>query len=118
MPPRERKHSPPPASVRVGCFDYQIEAEDESWGRSSSSLGDTDNILLLIHYAPQPPQQEINTVLHEIMHAACHVGRVTEAIIDARDPENAEERFVTMAANMWHQIIRDNPKLIEYIKQG
>lgn len=112
-----RKHTPPPSSVRIGCFDYSIVAEDESWGRSSASLGDTDNVLLLIHYAPQNAQQEVNTIVHEIMHAACHVGQVTDAIIDARDPEHAEERFVTLAANMWHQILRDNPELVAYITQ-
>lgn len=112
-----KRHQPPPQRIRIGCYDYDVVKRDAQWATESRSVGDTNNGELSIGYAPQAPQQEINTIIHEVMHAICYVGMASEAIADAGDSDRAEERLVTIMANQWHQVIRDNPELIAYITQ-
>lgn len=92
-----------PASVRVQGKNFKIEYQKEST-MPDGALGLTKymNLSILVQTdLPGPLEQEV--VFHEIMHA----------IEKSLDLELTEHQVEVLACG-WIQVLRDNPKLLDY----
>jgi hypothetical protein len=97
-----------PESLRIGPFDVRIEkhdklSDDDTWGTYNGAS------LLMQFQSGQPSNCfAVDTVLHEIHHAIYR-------IFALRDSDD-EERIVAVTATAMTQVLRDNPKLVEWLK--
>ena len=96
-------------SIRVGPFDLQIkpltgEDRDKCLGMFSEAQM---SILMRDNYASD--QQEAETFLHEVLHAVW-------AIAGCK-PKDPEERVISQMSIVTATVIRDNPDLIEWLKE-
>lgn len=94
-----------PTSVRVQGKNFKIEYQKES-GMPDGAMGLTKymNLSILVQNGlPDPLEQEV--VFHEIMHA----------IEKSLDLDLTEHQVEVLACG-WVQVLRDNPKLIDYFK--
>lgn len=90
------------SSVKVGFLDFAIQEKDviKFNGMDVSGLYDRENQIIEIHGA-LPPQQKVQVLLHEILHAVCD-----NYNIDLTEPEN-DLLAVGIAS-----LLRDNIPLI------
>ena len=51
----------------------------------------------------------MNTLIHELFHAIFYVYNIEE--------KDEEERVVNTFANGWHQVLSDNPAMLNYLKR-
>jgi hypothetical protein len=101
-----------PSSVRVGPFDFRLErwsshaADDaRAWGRCSYS-----EIAIRIQENIPLPEKAADVLLHEIGHAIFWTWKLQDG--------DKEERIVSTMATAWTQVYRDNPWLIDWIKEA
>lgn len=106
-----------PRSVRIGPFSYKIRWSTRALKALEPEHGplygfcDTDKqVIYCAKSGVLHRDQSVDTLLHEILHAALHVGRVTLS-------EKREEQVVLALAPTLLSIIRDNPHLIEFLTQ-
>lgn len=95
--------------IRVGPFDLAIkqltgEERDKCLGMFSETQM---AILMRDHYASD--QQESETLLHEVLHAVWAVAGCK--------PKDPEERVISQMSTVLATVIRDNPDLIEFLKE-
>jgi hypothetical protein len=77
----------------------------------SGELGQCQNDKGLILIAPgQLGDDEANTVLHELLHAALHLGHVSLE-------DDKEEQVVTVLGNAITELWKRNPSLISYLQE-
>lgn len=75
---------------------------------STDCYGECDNAQSEIRIrADLDPVKAANTTLHEVLHACYFVGAL-------RDEDN-QERIVSVLANQFTQVARDNPRLMEWL---
>ena len=99
-----------PKSVRVGYLDYDVCSISDISHRYGELHGLTDNTKHEIHVYQKAAKVEVaNTFLHEIMHACFWTYSLKE--------EN-EEGIVTVLANALCQVFRDNPEVLDILKEG
>lgn len=78
---------------------------------SKDVFGECDNALGAIRIrADLEPVKAVNTMLHEILHAAWYVAAI--------DDDDKEERRVRVLANQLTQVWRDNPNLVGWINRA
>ena len=96
---------PRPTSVRVQGKQFKIEYQKEST-MPDGALGLTKymNLSILVQ-TDLPPSLEQEVVFHEIMHA----------IEKSLDLELTEHQVEVLSCG-WIQVLRDNPKLLDYFK--
>lgn len=101
-----------PASIRIGPIDFRIEkwsshAADSrrAWGECSLS----EFVIRIQENIPRP-EKTADTLLHEIGHAIWAVWKLEDA--------DKEERVVSTMATAWTQVYRDNPWLLDWIKEA
>lgn len=93
----------PPKNIKVGYKDYTVEVAP-----LRDRYGECDKEKRKILYAPgQSKLERLNTILHEIDHAAWDVGGL--------DDTEPEEKVVTVLNNVRTGVFRDNPKLMAWI---
>jgi|TARA_R110000764_G_scaffold239463_1_gene338959 hypothetical protein len=63
------------------------------------------------------PQEEVNTLFHEILHAIVYGSGLNQANGPLKE-EDAEELAVNQITNYCMGVFRDNPWLLEYIKNN
>lgn len=104
-----------PRRVKVGAYDYRIELApklpDEDGGRTWGFCDPNNYILHFfdLHEAPSP-EWLIGTVLHEILHAVWD----ERGIGKRPDEEKAVSKLEVGLLNF----MRDNPKMMNWMKKG
>jgi|TARA_R110000850_G_scaffold14139_3_gene45327 predicted nucleic acid-binding protein len=95
-------------SVKVGPTDFSIEyvpLNDELFGDFSyinSRIRIEENL---------KGSALVDTVLHEILHAIWKLGQL-------KDKREDEERAVAIMATYLTQVLRDNPKMLTWLKKN
>lgn len=97
-----------PAKVRVGAWDYRIEAFSFGDGADSGKFGtcSTNQKLIQIdlHWGAK---RAAATLLHEIVHAVWSEWNM--------EKEDEEERIVRCVADGLSAVWRDNPEVMRWI---
>ena len=96
-------------SIRVGPFDIALtQLEGKSRDNNMGEFCDTQlTISMREHY--NNPQQEAETLLHELLHAIYEVMGVRS--------KDGEERIISQMSLGMASVIRDNPTLIDWLKE-
>lgn len=100
---------PMPKSVKVGPHVYSILRLPKK--RMPGDLGSCDFTTLEIRVRSRlrlSKSQEI--LIHEVLHSATHPSVCSDAPM-------LDEEFVTAVAPVLLQVMKDNPKLLEYLTQ-
>jgi hypothetical protein len=106
-----------PKRVQVGPHRYRLVIDADAMNRASAEhgtrlLGRCDNEQLLIVVDPrQAPSQQRETVVHELLHAACDLAGLSEDAL----ADDVEERVVRRLAPVLLQVLVDNPKLVAWL---
>lgn len=99
---------PPPTSVQVADLVYSIKPFPLNSTESAELYGVCDNQASVIHYAKNQTDDRMqNTVLHETFHACWNRAGLKD--------KDKEERIVTCMANVFIQVIRENPELMDWL---
>ena len=96
-------------TIRVGPFDVklkQLEAEERD--KCLGMFSESQQAILMRETYPSA-HQEAETFLHELMHAVYAIYGVR-----AKDPE---ERIISQMSVGMASVIRDNPDLIDWLKE-
>lgn len=91
-----------PKSLKIGYKTYTVRDMTETERIHSNSRGITydDKGLLVVCTEKGDRQEQLNTLLHEILHACYHVGNLQD--------DDDEERTVHGLANVLLQVLTDN----------
>jgi len=100
-----------PEKIRIAAYDWDIILWNKSISTAHDSFGRcSPNDLTLEIDETLVPQRMLNTLIHEINHAIYWSYSIAE--------EDKEERIVTLFANGWTQIFKDNPEVLTFIKEA
>lgn len=101
-----------PAFVRVGPYDIALTPMGGIDTYARRAVGQFSARELTISYAREAPSKvdALDTLLHEINHAIFWAYRIYD--------EDKEERTVGTFATGWTQVYRDNPWLLEWIREA
>ena len=103
-----------PAEIKVAGTDVSILEIDEDYIHMNNVFGQyCRRTASIVVSTSTPKSRAVDTLLHEIIHAAFDT-YLMEIAIKSDDPE---ESIVTMMATSLTQIFRDNPQLLSYIQQ-
>jgi|TARA_R110000822_G_scaffold74046_4_gene178063 hypothetical protein len=103
--------------IKIGYTDVDIQIIDKKlfpkW--SSEHLGDYDaNNQLIRILSKQRPSEELNTLFHEVMHAAVQMSGLNADKGPLKKMMD-EEQVVSVLANTLQQIFRDNTWFLPYV---
>ena len=106
--------------VKVGYRDIQIKyvSPDFKTDDMTESYGEyrpREGVILLQKVLCG--QEMVNTTFHEIMHACVYVSGLNQANGPLKEDDN-EEIVVNNLSNMIMCVFRDNPWLLDYIKNN
>lgn len=97
-----------PESVKIGHYKWAVKAVDEMPGEGSH-WGETDHEAMVIRVKGTLPEPHLTvTVVHEVFHAA-----LVNCGINDHD-----ELHVNALSMRLVEILRDNPALVDLIKDG
>jgi len=101
-----------PELIRIGPYDIKILPWEIGEANGEQSYGQFNPNTMTIKVATgYQPAFIVDTLLHEILHAASYVGN-----IGGTEEEN-EETYCTVLATQLTQVFRDNPQLLKFITQ-
>jgi Zn-dependent peptidase ImmA (M78 family) len=98
----------PPASVMVGPYRYKVVVDDARIPPDLYGLCDKGKHTISLH----PDQSAVrlrSTLVHELLHALCDLTGV--------DDDKAEERIVTVLAPALLEVLRKNPRLVDWLTE-
>lgn len=97
-----------PKKVRIGHVTYKIVPMSKSESYSADSYGCyMGNECTIVVDATRDPQLVKDTLLHEIMHGVWYWGGLEDG--------DKQERIVTLMATGLTQVLKDNPKIGEFL---
>lgn len=97
-----------PDLVRVGAFDIEILTMEDKEAMAHGIHGHYSSCEQTIRINKSLPKLKyIDTLMHEILHSAYDVGNLED--------DDDEEKTVSVLASILTQVLRDNPKFIEYL---
>jgi len=109
-----------PKSLRIYGHDYKVQRQ--KYPKLYAPNGDVTHVLGFFSGNEQliairsdlnkRPAQEANILLHEVMHG---IGYHTNIFVDIPDKE---ERIVDTFSNGLTMVLRDNPELVDYLKDS
>lgn len=100
-----------PKSIRVGYRDYAVEGWLPALASANSRLGECDRINLVIRIRDDlKPAVAAEVLLHEVIHAAYHIG--------ALESGDGEERVTETLGNQLAQVWRDNPEFVDFMSES
>lgn len=107
----------PPASIKVGPFDYTVLTDKTTCEQAVCVYGQTMASRGTILLNPeQAPSQMRDTLLHEILHAA--VDAASLSVGESAPINDATEEQIVRALSPWIlQAIRDNPRLVAFLTE-
>jgi len=98
-----------PKKIKINETDYKVISRAKSWGASKEALGQITYHKQLIEITKgQNASDYLDTVIHEVMHGIIEEYEVS---MDRR----REEKFVTQISNNLTDVLKKNPKLLEWI---
>ena len=101
-----------PKTVKVKNNEYKIVSKTREWKEENGAYGMIHFDKNLIEIAnSQSKQNLVDTVLHEILHA------IVEEYKIKFTHHKVEERIVTHISQGLTAVFKDNPNLIEWIKE-
>lgn len=108
-----------PSDIKIWGHSYSIRYEDDPrLGEKPSSVWgycDTDkHEIALRNSLKNRPSFEIEVLIHELLHA---VARNSNTFGMMDDAHKVEEHVVDTLSNGFTLILKDNPTLIDYIKE-
>jgi Zn-dependent peptidase ImmA (M78 family) len=100
-----------PRKIKVGAYDWRIKVDtnpSEDYGEANY-----DNAVITIWPANhQSPERLVGTVIHELLHIL-----YDENALDEVTPYKEETTVVAFETGLV-SLLRDNPKLLNWIKRG
>ena len=109
-----------PSRVKVGHVRYKMRNEKglTSIAGASGTCGEDTQLILVDDQLG--PDQERDTVLHEVLHAVFYAMNVKAVLPkdEAGDSKELEEKIIFALATRLLELLRDNPKLVEYLTQA
>jgi Zn-dependent peptidase ImmA (M78 family) len=109
-----------PKKVKVGHVRYTVRLEKglAAIAEASGSCGE-DMQLILIDDQLGPDQQR-DTVVHELLHALFYAMNVKAFLPkeEGSDSKELEEKIVFGLATRLLEMLRDNPKLVDYLLEA
>lgn len=103
-----RMDEKPPTSVTVGPYRYKVVVDDARIPPDLYGLCDKGKHTISLH----PDQSAVrlrSTLVHELLHALCDLTGV--------DDDKAEERIVTVLAPALLEVLRKNPRLVDWLTE-
>lgn len=98
-----------PSNIKINEKNYKVISRSKSWGASRDAAGQITYHKQLIEITKgQNPSDYLDTVIHEVMHGIIEEYGVS---MDRR----REEKFVTQISNNLTDVLKKNPKLLEWI---
>jgi hypothetical protein len=102
----------PPRSVKVGATPYSVRYSSRL--SDNGEVGSTTFISQSIELLPgQGPDYERDTLLHEVLHAV--VFNTNLRSMEGWREDGREEAIVQALAPVLLQVLRENPRLIDYL---
>ena len=106
--------------LKVGYRDIAIQVIKPDFLKENISSGDYGQYLpkqnRIEIQAQQQPLDEVNTILHEILHVIINdIGETQKGGVLSDD--EIEEKFIYNAANYLSQVLRDNKWLLDYLQE-
>ena len=96
-------------SIRVGPFDVEITPlEGKDRDNNLGTFCDTQ-LRISLREAYNNPQQEAETLLHELMHAIYEVMGIRS--------KDGEERIISQMSLGMAMVMRDNPDLMRWLQE-
>jgi hypothetical protein len=103
----------PPRVVKVGPYQYTVNAFDSLAELTSQSAGVNFN-KTEVHYDPaQSPGQMRDSILHELLHCIIYETHIRKEIGSEED----EEKLVWTLSPRILALLRDNPRLVQYLTE-
>lgn len=103
---------PLPSILKVGAFDYEVEAWDSLAAEAAQCYGKCSALELKIRVAENlAAQHQGETLLHEILHAVSQQQSILE---DAEEQEAAVKPLALGLA----AVMRDNPDVFKWILEA
>ena len=101
-----------PDSVRVGAFDMAIVKWDAAAAAGAHAFGEfcANTQEIRIQSGMPSPTKAVDTMIHELGHAIYWCFYIED--------EDKEERTVGTMSGAWTQVFRDNPWLLDWIKEN
>lgn len=98
-----------PKKIKINETDYKVVCRSKRWGRDKKAYGQITYDKKLIEITEgQTPQEYLDTVIHEVMH-----GIIEE--YEVKMDRRKEEKFVTNISNHLTDVLKKNPKLLDWI---
>lgn len=100
-----------PTSIRISAYDFTIEKWNTNQVLANRRWGECSTAEMTMRFQQDMPTRvkALDTVLHEISHAVWWAFGVED--------EDKEERTVNLNASGWTCVYRDNPWLLDWIKE-
>lgn len=113
MSRKKSKRYPDELSFRFSGFDWTIKFLEIDTDRFGDT--DTDSKEVKIYYKGKSDQNIIETLIHELVHVA--VFDLADSIFhfDVDDVDKKEENLIRLTSPRIFAIMRDNPKLVDFI---
>ncbi len=97
-------------SIKIFGKPFEVKFLEDAFESHTLGLCRTlDNSITIL--ADMPPAEELDTVLHEVLHAICHVMSIPFP------NHEAEETTVHMLGTGLAGVFLDNPSLLAYIAE-
>jgi hypothetical protein len=97
-----------PKVIRVGPFDVAITFHGREWANDKQGEFDSDAMTVALHEGMPGGAYAASCVLHELFHAIWYA----QALVESEE----EERAVNALSIGLTQVLRDNPPLIDWLK--
>lgn len=104
----------PPATIKVGVFDFKvIMVKDDSLSKEGS-LGETSFNDLTIKVDSNTPLRRCQAILlHEVLHSVVFMYRNDS---ESETPELNERQINSLTFGLL-QVVRDNPQLVDFLRE-
>ena len=94
-----------PKTIKIGYTDYELEIWPDTFASTEKAQGE------FFEEDEKLSSRGVNTLIHEILHALIYQYGLAE------DVKDIEEKVVNTTANGLSAVFKDNPWLIDYIKE-
>lgn len=100
-----------PSSIRVGVYDFTLEKWSANRAAGAQRWGEFSTCEMRISIQIDMPTRikAADTLLHEVGHAVYWAFGVVD--------DDKEERIVNLASTGWLCVYRDNPWLLDWLKE-
>lgn len=106
-----------PRKIKVGAYDWRIIIKDGADEKAGEADFEFRHINLWRDNLIDGPHA-VGIVIHELFHVIFDDRSIVEALASGDDHDDQEESIVVGFENGTVALLRDNPKLITWLKRG